>query len=50
MTVYVEDAHAHVHRLVLLKMATMLEDCTAEEQYSVELSFVGKSTQWKEYS
>jgi hypothetical protein len=33
MTDWVADAHAHVQRLVLVvKMATFLEDCTTEEQ------------------
>jgi hypothetical protein len=36
MTVYVADAHAHVQRLVsVVKMATMLEECTAEKQRSL---------------
>jgi hypothetical protein len=36
MTVKVADAHAHVHRLVLLvKMVTMLKECTTEERRSV---------------
>jgi hypothetical protein len=38
MTVYVTDAHAHVHRLVsVVKMATLLEEYTTEEQHSVVL-------------
>jgi hypothetical protein len=33
--------HAHVQRLVsVVKMATMLEECTAEEQCSVVFFFV----------
>jgi hypothetical protein len=33
MTVYVLDAHAHVQRLISeVKMATVLEECTTEEQ------------------
>jgi hypothetical protein len=36
MTVSVADAHAHVQRLVsVVKMATVLEECTNEEQSSV---------------
>jgi hypothetical protein len=36
MTVQVADAHVHVHRLVsVVKMATVLEDCTNEEHCSV---------------
>jgi hypothetical protein len=36
MTVWVADAHAHVQRLVsVVKMTTVLEDCTTEEQRSV---------------
>jgi hypothetical protein len=36
MTVMVADAHAHVQRLVLLvKMVTVLEECTTEEHRSV---------------
>jgi hypothetical protein len=36
MTVKVADAHAHIQRLVsVVKMATVLEDCTSEEQRSV---------------
>jgi hypothetical protein len=36
MTVYVADAHAHVQRLVsVFKMATVLEECTTQEQCSV---------------
>jgi hypothetical protein len=43
-------AHAHVHRLVsVVKMATMLEECIAEEQRSVVRSSVGKRTQCKRY-
>jgi head-tail adaptor len=35
MTVSVAKAHAHVQRLVsIAKMATVLEDCTTEEQRS----------------
>jgi hypothetical protein len=40
MTVYVADAHAHVQRLVsVVKMATVLEECTIEEQRSVVCGF-----------
>jgi hypothetical protein len=36
MSVYVADAHAHVQRLIsVVKMATMLQDFTTEEQLSV---------------
>jgi hypothetical protein len=36
MTVQVADVHAHVEGLVSVgKMATMLEECTSEEQCSV---------------
>jgi hypothetical protein len=36
MTVYVADAHAHVHRLVsVVIMVTVLVVCTTEEQRSV---------------
>jgi hypothetical protein len=36
MIVYAADANAHVQRLVsVVKMATVLEDCTTEEQCSV---------------
>jgi hypothetical protein len=36
MTVQVENVHAHVQRLVsVLKMVTVLEERTAEEQRSV---------------
>jgi hypothetical protein len=36
MTVHVGDAHAHVQRLVsVVKMVTLLEKCTIEEQRSV---------------
>jgi hypothetical protein len=35
MTVYVADAHAHVQKLIsVVKMATVLEGCTTEEQRS----------------
>jgi hypothetical protein len=36
MRVYVADAHAHVQRLVsVVKIATVLEECTTGEQRSV---------------
>jgi hypothetical protein len=36
MTVYLADAHTPVQKLISeVKMATMLEECTAEEQRSV---------------
>jgi hypothetical protein len=45
------DAHAHFQRLVsVVKMATVLEKCTTEEQRSDVRFFVGKRTQCKEYS
>jgi hypothetical protein len=49
---YVADAHEHVQRLVsVVKMATMLEDCTTEEQLSVVRCFSArKRTQCKGYS
>jgi hypothetical protein len=52
MTVYVEDVNAHVQRLVLVvKMATVLEEYITEEQRSVVLFlFVGKRTQCRGYS
>jgi hypothetical protein len=41
MTVYVADAHAHIQWLVsVVKMATVLEGCTTEEQNSVVRSFL----------
>jgi hypothetical protein len=43
MTVLVADAHAHVQRLVSeAKMATVLGDCTTEEQRSVVCFFFGQ--------
>jgi hypothetical protein len=37
-TVLEADAHAHVHRLIsVVKMTTMLEECTAEGQRYVVL-------------
>jgi hypothetical protein len=39
-TAQVADAHAHVQRLVsVVKMATMVEECTTAEQRSVVLVF-----------
>jgi hypothetical protein len=39
----VAGAHAHVQRLVsVVKMATMLEECTVEEVRSIVCFFVGK--------
>jgi hypothetical protein len=36
MTVYVGDVHANIQRLVsVVKMTTVLEECTTEEQRSV---------------
>jgi hypothetical protein len=36
MTVKVSDAHTHVQRLVsIVKMATVLEECTTKEQSSI---------------
>jgi hypothetical protein len=38
MTVWVADAHPHVQRLVsVFKMATVLEECTTEEQHCIVL-------------
>jgi hypothetical protein len=43
MTVWVADAHAQIQTLVLLvKMVTMLEECTTEEQNSVVHFFCGE--------
>jgi hypothetical protein len=48
---YVADKHAHAQKLVTaVKMATMLEVYTTEEQLSVVCFFVGKTTQCKGYS
>jgi hypothetical protein len=50
MTVEVADAHAHGQRLVsVVKVATVLDECTTEEQRSVVRS-VRKRTQCKKYS
>jgi hypothetical protein len=36
MTTYVANAHVHVQRLVsVVKMTTMLDECTTEKQRSV---------------
>jgi hypothetical protein len=44
-------AHAHVQRLVLVvKLVTVLEECTTEEQSSLVRLFVDKRTQCKRYS
>jgi hypothetical protein len=41
MTVYVAVVHANVHRLVsVVKLATVLEDCTTEGQHSVMRLFL----------
>jgi hypothetical protein len=43
MTVYVVEAHTHVQRLVsVVKMATVFEGCTIEEQRSVVRFFCGQ--------
>jgi hypothetical protein len=43
MTVYVADVHAHVQRLVsVVKMSTVLEEYTTEEQISAVRFFVDK--------
>jgi hypothetical protein len=43
MSVEVADAHAHVHRLVsIVKMASVLQECTTEEQRSVCAFFCGE--------
>jgi hypothetical protein len=48
MTVYVAEAHAHLQKLVsVVKMVTVLEECTAEEQRSVVRYFAGNTTQCK---
>jgi hypothetical protein len=40
----------HVQRLVsVVKMATVLEECTTENQRSVVHFFVGERTKWKGY-
>jgi hypothetical protein len=45
------DAHAHVQRLVsVVKMATVLEEYTKEEQRYVVRYFLSKRTQYKGYS
>jgi hypothetical protein len=50
MLVYEADAHGQIQRIVsVVKMATVLEDCSKKGQSSVA-SFVGKRTQWKGYS
>jgi hypothetical protein len=44
-TVSVADTHVQFQRLVsVVKMATLLEECTTEEQRSVVRFFVGKRT------
>jgi hypothetical protein len=51
MTVLVADMHDDVQTLVsVVKMATVLEECTNEEQRSVVRFFVSKRTRWKGYS
>jgi hypothetical protein len=51
MAVQVADVHAHVQRLVsVVKMATVLETYTTEEQRSLMRFSVGKTTQCKGYS
>jgi hypothetical protein len=46
MIVYIAGAHAHVQRLVsVVKMVTVPEECTTEEQRSIVRFFVGKRTQ-----
>jgi hypothetical protein len=48
MTVYVADAHAHDQRPVLVvEMATVLEEYTTEEQRSVVRFFAGKGPNTK---
>jgi hypothetical protein len=47
----IADAHAHVQRLVsVVKMATVLEECSTEEQRSVVRLSMGKRNQCKGYS
>jgi hypothetical protein len=42
------DAHARVQRLVsVVKMTTVIEGCTIEEQHSVVRFFVGRRTRCK---
>jgi hypothetical protein len=51
MTVQVADEHTHVQRLVsVVKMDTVLEECTTEEQRSVVGFFLWENTQCKRYS
>jgi hypothetical protein len=47
----VKVADAHIHRLVsVVKMATVLEECTTQEQHYVMRFFVDKRTQCKGHS
>jgi hypothetical protein len=51
MTDQVVDAYAHVQRLVsVVKMVTVLEECTTQDQRSVVRFTVVKNTQCKGYS
>jgi hypothetical protein len=51
MTVLVADAHAHVQSLVsVVKMATVLEEYSTEEQRSVVHFSVSKRAQCERYS
>jgi hypothetical protein len=51
MNVYVADGHAHGQQLVsVVKMATMLEEYTIEEQFSVVLLSGSNRTRCKGYS
>jgi hypothetical protein len=48
MTVYVADTHAHVQRLVsVVKMVTMLKECTAKEQRSLARFLCGQKGSMK---
>jgi hypothetical protein len=50
MAVQVTEAHAHVQRLVsVVKIATVLEECSNEEQRSGVRFFVGRRAQCKFY-
>jgi hypothetical protein len=50
MTVQVADVHAHIQTLVsVVKMATMPEGFTTEEQRSFVRFFVSKRTEFKRY-
>jgi hypothetical protein len=49
MTVEVADSHVHLQRLVsVVKMATVLEECSSEEQRSVLLFLCAKGLNVKD--